>query len=389
MKLNTQNYYRIAVGSFFFIQGLVFASWASRIPDIKNTLHMNDAALGGVLLAIPMGQLSAMALSAFLVSKLGSKRMLISAALFYPLALVCLGLANSPWHLSMGLFLFGMAANMTNIAVNTQGVGVEKLYGRSIMATFHGLWSMAGFFGGVISTIMVRGSIAPFTHFCIIFGVALLNLIVMSRFLLPRDMSRQERTMRKETKTKFVMPDRLIILLGIVVFGNLACEGTMFDWSGVYFETVIKPPHDLVRLGYIACMCSMTCGRFVADWLVTKFGMVTILRFSGMITFGGLMLAVALPNLVSATIGFMLVGFGVSSVVPLCYSMAGRSSTLSPGVALTTVSTIGFFGFLMGPPLIGFVAQALNLRWSFAIIACIGLATSIIAPMLDKQVKNQ
>lgn len=386
---------------------------------------MNDAALGGVLLSIPMGQLSAMALSGYLVARLGSKRLMIIASLLYPMALVGLGLAYSPWLLSVGLFFFGIAANMTNIAVNTQAVGVERLYGRSIMATFHGLWSLAGFFGGLISTLMVSVHIGTLTHFCIIFTVALANLLVMNRLLLPRDMGKRkkvsafpaasiEATTASATsatsatsvtsvtstastssavvteaaaissKRGFKMPDRLIILLGVVVFGNLACEGTMFDWSGVYFKSVVQPPENLVRLGYVACMSTMALGRFLADSLVTRFGAIPVLRLSGMVTFTGLMLSVALPYLIPATIGFMLVGFGISSIVPVCYSMAGRSKSMSAGVAITTVSTIGFFGFLVGPPLIGFIAQALNLRWSFAIIACIGLMTTIIAPLLKK-----
>ena len=380
LHLTRLRYYRIAVGTFFFMQGLVFASWASRIPDIKTALGLSDASLGTLLLAIPVGQLCTLPLSGYLVNRLGSRRVLSIAALFYPAMLVLLGLMDSMWHLWMALFLFGMGANLSNIAINTQGVGVERLYGRSIMATFHGLWSIAGFIGGLISTWMVGLDIEPFPHFCIIFGICALNLLAMVRMTLPRDVTPAVKT--EPRNGKFIKPDSYIVLLGLIAFGNMACEGTMFDWSGVYFETVIDPPKELVRLGYIACMCTMATGRFIADRFVTRFGAIPVIRTSGAIISIGLLLSVIFPYLATATVGFMLVGFGISSVVPICYSLAGKSTTMRPGPALAAVSTIGFLGFLMGPPLIGFIAHALSLRWSFALIACIGLLNTVISPML-------
>lgn len=187
LSLSATKYYRISVSAFFFIQGLVFSSWASRIPDIKDALHLNEAVLGSVLFALPVGQLSAMALSGYLVSRYGSKLVLTVAALLYPAALVGLGAASSIGQLTLGLFLFGITANLCNIAVNTQGVGVERLYNRSIMASFHGLWSLAGFCGGLVSTLMVGYDIPPLMHFCIIYAVTFAVLVTMRGSMLPRD----------------------------------------------------------------------------------------------------------------------------------------------------------------------------------------------------------
>lgn len=381
MRLSTQKRYRIAVSVFYFIQGLVFASWASRIPDVKSALHLNDAALGSVLFAIPAGQLSAMALSGYLVSRYGSRRILTLAAVLYPLALVVLGAVSTVWTLTIGLFFFGIASNLCNIAVNTQGVDVERLYRRSIMATFHGLWSLAGFVGGLSSVWMVAGNISPFFHFCIICGITLILLLTVRNALVPRDV----RPVGKKEKQVFSRPERFVVLLGVMAFGSMVCEGTMFDWSGVYFEQVVHPPKDLVRLGYVACMCTMALGRFIADRLITRWGSVRVVRFCGLIITAGLLLSVLFPYITTATIGFLLVGFGISATVPICYSMAGRSKKMLPGVALATVSTIGFFGFLLGPPIIGFIAQALNLRWAFAMIACIGLIIALLAPALKEK----
>lgn len=376
------------------MQGLIFASWASRIPDIQNKLDLNPASLGGLLLVIPIGQMTAMALSGMAVSRLGSRRMLLVASILYPIILVILGMASSVSSLSAGLFFFGMAANLYNISVNTQGVGVERLYGgKSIMARFHGLWSIAGFTGGLISTWMVAKDLDPETHFRIILGFSLLLVAASWKFTLPRDAKPaakqgNQTSAAPRPKRRFSIPaDKGILLLGFIAFGSMACEGTMFDWSGVYFEKVINPGRDLIRLGYIAYMCTMAGGRFAADSLITRFGTARVLRTSGITIFIGLMLAVLWPTLIPATIGFLLVGFGTSSIIPICYSLAGKSKTMSPGPAIASVSTIGFLGFLMGPPLIGFIAQASSLRWSFAVIALIGLMTSILAPMVGNSKK--
>jgi MFS family permease len=385
LSFSTQRYYRIAVSTFFFIQGLTFASWASRIPDIKNMLGLSDAGLGGVLFFLPIGQLCAMALSGYLVSKFGSKTTLTIAALLYPSALLGIGLVTKVWQLSAGLLFFGMCGNLCNISVNTQGVGVERLYRRSIMASFHGVWSLAGFTGGLISTLMVGNNISPFVHFCCNYSLVLLLFLLVRGSILPRDNKPAE----KNNAKVFVKPDSYIVYLGLIVFSSMICEGTMFDWSSIYFEKVIHLPKELIRIGYIAFMCTMASGRFAADWLVTKFGITRIQQTSGIIIASGLLISVLFPYLITATIGFLLVGIGTSSIVPLCYSLAGKSKTMLPGIALATVSSIGFLGFLLGPPIIGFIAQLSSLRWSFTLIALLGLLTTIMANKLKNSISNQ
>ncbi len=372
-SLPTQRYYRIAVSVFFFIQGITFASWASRIPDIKNQLHLSDAGLGGVLLALPIGQMTGMALSSYLVSRFGSKRTLTIGALLYPGSLVLLGTAAQVWQLVALLYFFGLCANLSNISVNTQGIGVERLYRRSIMASFHGLWSLAGFTGGLISALIVSLNIGPFKHFALIYAFTVTLWLIAHRYILPRDAGHGKR------RAIFVKPDKTILRLGLIAFACMVCEGAMFDWSGVYFEKVVEAPKDLIRLGYIAFMFSMASGRFAADWLVNRFGIRLMIQSSGLIIISGLALAILFPSIGTATAGFLLVGLGVSSVVPLVYSLAGKSTTMLPGVALAAVSSVGFFGFLLGPPVIGFIAEAASLRVSFAIIGILGLGTTILA----------
>ena len=378
LSFPTQRYYRIGVSTFYFIQGITFATWASRIPDIKDALHLSDGALGFVLFALPVGQLTAMALSGFLVTHFGSKKILSIAACLYPAMLLILGSVTSMWQLVFALFLFGVCGNLSNISLNTQGIGVERLYRRSIMASFHGVWSMAGFMGGLISTYMIADRIPVFTHFCIVYGLGFLLMLFARRLMLPRDAHFSE----KEKKKVFVKPDRFIITLGIIAFACMICEGTMFDWSGIYFEKIVGAPKDLTRLGYVAFMFTMTAGRFTADWLVTKFGIHRILQMSGLFIITGMTLAIAFPYIGTATAGFLLVGIGTSSVVPMVYSLAGKSKTMLPGAALAAVSSIGFLGFLIGPPVIGFISELSNLRVSFGLIAILGLGTTIMAGKL-------
>jgi MFS family permease len=153
----------------------------------------------------------------------------------------------------------------------------------------------------------------------------------------------------------------------------MVCEGAMFDWSGIYFQKVVKADQGWVGAGYTAFMCAMASGRFVADSVANRLKFTKTIFFSGLLIATGLLIAVLLPQILPSIIGFLLVGFGVSSVIPLIYSEAGKSKSTSAGMALTAVSSIGFLGFLIGPPLIGVIAGIFSLRISFLVIAVIGL----------------
>lgn len=364
---------RIAVGSIFFLTGMCFSSWASRIPSIQQNLGLSDTSLGLVLIALPAGLMLSLPLAGWLIAKTGSNKIVIIASLLYSLTLVSLGLAQSVFQLIAGLFLFGLSGNLLNISMNTQAVGVEALHKRSIMASFHGLWSLAGFVGAAIGSFMIGQNIFPSQHFLIIMLLSVTLLLISSRFLLKEDLNQHT------NQPIFAKPDKALINLGIIAFCSMICEGAMFDWSGVYFKKVVMADEAWVGAGYTAFMGTMAFGRFFADWFTVRFGLKRILQFSGILTASGLLIAVLFPNLVTAIIGFLFVGFGVSSVVPLIYSAAGRSKVLSPGVALAAVSTIGFLGFLCGPPIIGLVAGATSLKISFLIIAAMGLCICIVA----------
>jgi MFS family permease len=365
--------HRIAVSSFFFLAGLSFFSWASRIADIQVKLHLDNAELGVVLLALPVGLMVSLPLAGWLVARFGSRRIATLAAIAYACTLPLLGMAGAVWQLMGCLFLFGMGGNMLNISMNTQAVGTEQLYGRTIMASYHGLWSLGGFSGAAIGILMIRLGWLPWQHFLLVGSLVLLTTSVAAGRLIPHLAD------TGGDQPLFVRPDRSLINLGLIAFCSMICEGAMTDWSAVYFQKVIQPSKEWVAAGFTAYTCTMATGRFIGDWMTTKWGIKRILQGSGLLTASGLLIAILFPWLVPAIIGFLLVGAGVSSVVPLVYSAAGRSKILSPGVALAAVSTIGYLGFLFGPPFIGFIAQLFNLRVSFGLIALLGSIIVVMA----------
>ncbi len=367
---------RLAVAAFYFCQGLCFASWASRIPDIKTKLHLSEAELGSILLALPMGQLIMMPVSGRLVTKYGSRSVLSIAILLYALELTNLGWATQGWQLALALFFFGVFGNMSNISVNTQGVLAEKIYERPIMASFHGAWSLAGFTGALVGLLMMNLKLAPRPHFFIVITLVLIIVFIARKYLIPGTSAAGEK------KKFFSKPDSTLMQLGLISFCCMAAEGTMFDWSGVYFKEVVKVPQSLVIVGYASFMIMMTTGRFTVDRIIARVGRKKMLQASGILILTGLLIAVLFPYLITATLGFLIVGFGVSSVVPTVYSTATKSTKIAPGMAIAAVSSISFLGFLLGPPLIGYIAQLANLRYSFAVVALLGFCITIMVSKL-------
>ncbi len=283
---------RQAVFLVYFCMGLGFASWASRIPDIKTALHLNDALFGTILFALPVGQFLMMPFSGKLVTRFGSHKVLLYALPVYTIFLSHLGLVQAGWQLAIGLFLFGLASNLCNISINTQGVAAERLYQRPIMASFHGGWSLAGFTGALIGWAMINLNVSVFWHFVTIIAIVLTMLWINYPFLVrTAPVSNPEESRRKF----FNKPDSILLQLGIIGFCSMASEGAMFDWSGIYFKDVVKAPTSLVVLGYTSFMIMMATGRFVADYLISKIGRKRLLQICGTMISTGLFTSVFFP----------------------------------------------------------------------------------------------
>jgi len=377
-KQSYLNRMRLAVSLFYFSMGLTFATWASRIPDIKETLHLSEADLGTVLFSIPCGQLLMMPFSARIVVKYGSSKTVVMGIIMYIAAMVSLGFGSERWHLMLSLFFFGVFSNFTNISVNTQGLLTEGIFKKPIMSSFHGAWSLAGFTGALIGLLMMNIGLPPRIHFAV---VALLLYIVIALNFRHLVKTRPAKPQAIEAdKQKGLLPklNPALVWLGVIGFCSMVSEGIMFDWSGVYFKEVVKAPESLVVLGYTSFMIMMASGRFIGDKVTARFGRKRVLQVSGVLISGGMYLAVFLPYIIPAAIGFMLVGLGVSTVVPGVYSIAGKTPGIEPSKALTAVSSVSFLGFLIGPPVIGYIAHAVGLKMSFALIGIFGIGIAFL-----------
>ena len=373
VKASYLNRIRWAVSMFYFAMGLCFATWASRIPHIKAELGLSDGQLGTILFALPLGQLTMMYFSGKLVTRFGSHRILLFSVLMYAFSLSNLGLANNAWQLALGLYAFGIFGNLTNIAVNTQGVYTEGLFKRTIMSSFHGMWSLAGFTGALVGLGILALELSTYTHFLIIALIAILFVAFNFKFLI-----KAKESIRPDKEKGFRKPDKTLVLLGVIGFCCMASEGIMFDWSGVFFKDIVKVPGALVILGYTSFMITMASGRFFGDGLIHKFGRIRVLQISGIMISLGFFTAVIFPYIIPSTIAFMLVGLGVSTVIPTLYSIAGKHPTIPTGEALTAVSSVSFLGFLMGPPVIGYIAELSSLRLSFAFIGIFGFMIALM-----------
>lgn len=376
---------RYAVLSFFLAQGLCFSTWASRIPDIKDIFTVNDALYWGmVLFMIPVGKFIAIPLAGYLVSKLGSRVMVQVSILGYALSLFAIGTALNIYMLGVFLFCFGVCWNLCDISLNTQGIGIERLYGRTIMASFHGGWSLAACMGAVIGFVMIVSDVTPFWHFTMVAAIVLL-LMLMSRKYLQEDTPAVKAEEQAEEdipdKWQYIKkPEMLLIKLGLVGLFALVVESAMFDWSGVYFESVLQVPKSL-QIGFLVFMVMMTAGRFLANYAYRILGKQRVLQLSGAFIFIGFFVSALLGSRVEPlgmkvlvnSLGFMLVGLGISSMVPTIYSLVGAKSKTPVGIALTILSSISFIGSLIAPLLIGAISKAFNMEYAYMVVGLLGL----------------
>lgn len=378
---------RYAMLSFFLAQGLCFSSWASRIPDIKDVFAVSDTFYWGmILLMIPIGKFIAIPLAGYLVSKLGSKVMVQISIFGYALSLFSIGTAFNIYILGACLFFFGVFWNLCDISLNTQAIGIERLYGKTIIASFHGGWSLAACIGALIGFVMIVLEIKPLFHFSMI-AVLITGIVFVSRKYLqndaPIEKTKAEKAQPKEKKLR--MPELLLLQLGLVGLFALIVESAMFDWSGVYFEDVLNVPKSL-QIGFLVFMVMMTVGRFLTNWAYRLCGKKLVVQIAGIFIFIGFFTAAFLGDMLDDmtvkvivnSVGFMFVGLGISCIVPTIYSVVGEKSKTPTGIALTLLSSISFIGSLVAPPLIGAISQTFNMRYAYMLIGLLGICIYVM-----------
>ncbi|MEP6736219.1 MAG: MFS transporter [Chryseolinea sp.] len=360
---NKQRYF---LSLFFFLSGVCFSSWASRIPTIKTFFNYNDAQLGTVLLFMPISSLIGLPISGWLVSRYDSRIPMTAGFFMMAISLFFIGIATTSFALVASISVLAFSTRIMSISINTQAINLQKQFDNKINGSFHGLWSTGGIVGVGISTLFVALGVTMPLHFLIISVITLLATIYAYRFLAVNDRS------ASGNKLSLGKPDPYIVYLGLLVFFAAICEGGMFDWSGVYFKEVVQV--ELFTLGYLIFMIFMAASRFLSDQMMEKFGMPRLYIFSAMLVCAGVALAISFPYFWPSIIGFCLVGFGTASIIPMTFLLAGASKKYSPGMAISIIATYSIVGLLIGPPMIGYIAHALGLRMAFLAFAVAGLA---------------
>ncbi|MFZ9743579.1 MAG: MFS transporter [Chitinophagaceae bacterium] len=353
--------------------GFIFSSWASRIPQVKDKFHLNEAELGGVLFMLPLGALAALPFSGWLVHRLSSRIMSIASALIYTILLYSIAIADTVFALSFILFGFGMIGNFGNISMNSQGISIQHRINKPILSSLHAMWSIGAFSAAAISGWTMKMGYSTAVHFTIVSMIAVVIIIAGSFFLIP------DEGVDDASAKVFVLPNKKLILLGVICFCVAMSEGAMADWSSLYYRQVIHELNSISTTGYTAFAMCMAAGRLMGDKLVQSFKHSTVLKMNGMLIVLGMLLSLSFSFPSTVMMGFALVGFGVSSVIPIVYMLAAKTKDMAPSVALAAVSSVGFTGFLVGPPAIGFIAHEIGLRSALVVVVMLGIMITLLS----------
>jgi Na+/melibiose symporter-like transporter len=364
---------RIAISLFFFADGLLLGSWASRIPAVQTQAGLSNTRLGLALFAASLGALVAMPFAGRLCERVGSRRVTVAGLVVMCASLFAAATAGGIVGLSLALLGFGAGFGSVNVAVNAQGIALERAYGRTIFSSFHAAFSVGGMVGAGSGALAVGIGLAPRVHLGALALVLTVAALALGRNLLP--------PIAGETAParRWVRPPRALLLLGAAAFCTLLAEGSAADWSATYLTQSIAQGAAVAGLGYAAFSLAMATSRTLGDRLARRWGAVMLARSGGVIAAAGLGAALITGSAPVALAGFAGMGAGLGVVVPLLFRAAGSTPGISTSVGVASVSTIGWLGFLAGPPAIGFAAGAVGLRAALAIVVVAIMAMVFLA----------
>jgi MFS family permease len=369
---------RVAVAVVFFLDGMGFGNWVVRIPAVRERLGLGEGALGLALLGVAVGALIAMPLAGRLVGRRGSRPVTRVAAVAFAAALALPALMPTLPLLTLALVLLGAGNGALGVAMNAQAAAVERQYGRPIMSSFHALFSLGGLAGAGLGGLAAAQGIGAAPHLAgTALAVALVAAAVGPRMLPAAADAAAE-------GAHFTRPSRALFALGVVAFCVLFGEGAMADWSAVYLRDVTGAGPGLAAAGFATFSLAMAVGRAVGDRLTIRLGPTLLVRVSGAVAALGLALALAVARPWAAIVGFGAVGAGLSIVFPAVLTAAGRLPGSAAGAAIAAVSMFGYSGFLVGPPVIGLVAEALTLRVGLAIVVATSAVIALLASGLRR-----
>ena len=375
---------RLATQLIFLVCGLGMASWAPMVPYAKDRLTLNDAGLGLLLLLLGAGAMLMMPTSGWLVSRFGSRITIACAALLMACALPLLLLLPTTGAMAVTLFLFGSAIGAIDVAMNAHGIQVQNLYGRPIMSSLHGLFSVGGLFGSLGLGSLIKLGINPIYAISSISILLVLITLTQYKYLFPADVERQVMVSFATTdenpvagKRPFGWLHSSVLFLGLMCFAVFLAEGAILDWSAIFLRDVKGVDIALAGTGYAAFSVAMATMRLVGDKLVARLNGQTVVVGGSLLGVIGLLVAILSPWVWGGLAGFVLLGLGAANIVPVFFSAAGRLPGIAPTVGIPAITTIGYTGLLAGPALLGFIAYHFSLSMALSFVALLLLIVAL------------
>lgn len=367
---------RAAVTAFFVMDGFAFASWAVRIPAVKAAAGASPATLGIALLGVSAGAIATMALTGALCRRLGSARVTAGAAVWLSLALLLPALARSALALGLGLAVFGIGYGGLNVAMNSLAVDLVAALGRPVMPSFHAAWSLGGLAGAALGGLAAP-ALTPLAHFSLVCAGGLVVTAIGGRVILATPLP-----VRHALPPGPAPPAgragvwRTVLLLGVIALCSTYGEGAVSDWGALHLRDDLGAAPGLAAAGYAAFALAEACGRLAGTALLARLGQTRVLVFGGLLTCAGMIAAALSPALPLALAGFALAGLGVANAFPAAMARVGL---LAGPNGVAAASTLGYAGFLLGPPAIGFLATALSLRAALTTVSFLAVGAVALA----------
>jgi predicted MFS family arabinose efflux permease len=353
---------RWATTGVFVVNGAAIGSWIAQIPRIQERFDLSKGTMGLVIVGMSLAVVVAFPVAGQAVLRHGSERMVWIGGIACALAINLPVLAPHPLLVALGLAVLGLASATQDVSMNSHGVKVENDLGRPIMSSLHAGWAFGGMAGASFAAACAALGLDPRITVAIS-SLLLVALLVVSARRIGRGSDAEG-----EDAPGFALPSRGVVLLAVLCLLVMLTEGAMADWGGLYLRQDLGASTALAALAYSFFTAGMTAGRLAGDWVNDRIGAVALLRAGALLT-GiplGAMLLIGEPA--AALSGLFLIGLGVSNGVPLMFSAAGRQPDTPPGPAIGAVSSMGSLGFLGGPPLIGFAADAISLPWALTLL---------------------
>jgi len=364
-----------AVVARFLLHGLIVSTWVSRIPAVQGSLGLTNAQLGLCLLGTAVGSVVAVPLTGWLVTRYGSKRVTMWSTVGFSLALIMPGLAINAATLFGSLSVFGAMAGANDVSINSQAVSMEAALGEPTMSRFHAMFSVGGMIGASLGGLVAAREVPPSVHFIIASAFFLLIAVFTAPLLLDANDNIGPRS--SGLALRRVPP--VLLTLTVIGFCMFLSEGAMADWIAVYLKQVLIAGPGVAAAGYAVFSAGMAVFRLLGDAITARLGPVRTVRAGALVAAAGLALALAAHSPGWARPGFALTGAGFSVIVPVVFGAGGRLRSIPRGAGIAIVSGSGYIGFLLGPPLIGLLAQQTSLRSALLLVVALSLLAASLA----------